>query len=124
MTYWILENLGTISLMESCTEDGVIIVDVRDLSDVETDVKKIQRKIETIAGLLAIGHKVVIRCVGGINRSNAIAIGVMTYLSPQGDLDTTWDFYWKIVKSVVPRMHITPNIERTIKKTLINIRSW
>jgi hypothetical protein len=29
MTYWIYEKLGVISLFESMTEEGVIIVDVR-----------------------------------------------------------------------------------------------
>jgi len=38
MTYWINEKLGVISLFESMTEEGVVIVDVRNISDVESDV--------------------------------------------------------------------------------------
>jgi predicted protein tyrosine phosphatase len=116
--YKITENLATCSLMESLTPEGWIIVDVRDLSDVSTDVKAIGKKIETIANLMAIGHNVCVRCVGGINRSNAIALGVLCYLYPQGDVDETWDYHFKFLKTKVGRAHITPNIERTIKKFL------
>ena len=117
-------NLATCSLFESCTPEGWVIVDVRDLSDVESNVNKIMKKIEVISGLLSIGCRVCIRCVGGINRSNCIAIAVMTYLDLHGDLEETWEFHWKYVKERVPRMHIVPNLERTCKKALKPIRNW
>lgn len=118
MTYWIWKNLGTIALIESMTEDGVIIVDVRDLTDVETDVAKIRKKIQAIAGLLSLGHRVAIRCVGGLNRSNAIAVSVMCFMHPQGDVDQSWNFHRDWAKAKVNRLHIVPDIERTCKKVL------
>ena len=124
MTSWIWENLGTIAILESCTEDGVIIVDVRDLNDGETDVKKVMKKIEIIGGLLAVGCRIAVRCVGGLNRSNCIAIAVMSYLVPHGDLEETWEFHWKFTKERVPRMHIVPELEKTCKKALKPIRQW
>lgn len=118
MTNWIWENLGTIALIESMTEDGVIIVDVRDLSDVETNVAKIKKKILIVSNLLCIGSRVAVRCVGGMNRSNAIAVAVMCYMQPQGDIDQSWNFHHNWAKMRNGRLHTTPDIERTIKKAL------
>ena len=118
MTNWIWDNLGTIALIESMTEDGIIIVDVRDLSDVETNVPKIKKKILIVSSLLCLGCRVAVRCVGGMNRSNSIALATMCYMNPQGTVDETWDFHFKFIKEKVGRLHITPNIERTCKKAL------
>ena len=90
----------------------------------ETNVKKVMKKIEIIGGLLAIGCRVCVRCVGGLNRSNCIAIAVMSYLVPHGDLEETWEFHWKFTKERVPRMHIVPELEKTCKKALKPIRQW
>lgn len=114
----ILDNLATISLFESNTPEGWVIVDVRDLSDVESDANKIKRKIELVTGILCNGYKACVRCVGGLNRSNAIAIGVMCYIEPHGSIDESWDFHYNFLKSQVNRAHITQEIERTVKKAL------
>ena len=122
MTNWILENLGTIALIESMTEDGVIIVDVRDLSDVETNVAKVKKKILVISNLMCIGHRVAVRCVGGINRSNCLAIAAMCYMDPQGDdVDQNWNFHSNWAKMKVHRLHYTPQLERTCKKALTEL---
>jgi hypothetical protein len=122
MTYWIIRNLGTISLLESMTEEGVIIVDVRDLKDDETDKFKIRKKIELIAGLMSLGHRVAVRCVGGMNRSNCMAIATLCYIEPHGDLDNTWNFHYDRVKAVCGRAHICPDLVDTTKKVLKAIR--
>lgn len=114
----ILDNLATCSIYESLTPEGWIIVDVRDLSDVERDSGRIKKKIETIGSLLCMGVNVCVRCVGGMNRSNAIALSVMCYVNPQGIVDESWDFHFKVLKEKVPRVYITPDIERTCKKVL------
>jgi len=117
--YKLWDNLATCSLLESMTPEGWIIVDVRDISDVESSIDKIRKKIEIVSNLLCLGYRVCIRCVGGINRSNAIAIGVMCYMVPKGgDVDETWDWHFSKLKAAVSRAHITHEIERTIKKFL------
>jgi hypothetical protein len=118
ITNWVWDNLGTIALIESLTEDGVIIVDVRDLSDIETNVAKVKKKIIIVSSLMGLGCRVAVRCVGGINRSNTIALAVMCYMNPQGDIDTTWDFHYNYLKVKVPRAHLVPNLTRTCKKAL------
>jgi hypothetical protein len=105
------------------TEEGVIIVDVRDLKDDETDKKKIQKKIELIAGLICLGHRVAVRCVGGINRSNCMAIATLCLIEPHGDINETWDFHFNHVKAVCGRAHICPDLIDTVKKTLRIMRS-
>lgn len=124
MTNWIWDELGTISLLESMTEEGTIIVDVRDLSDIETDVDKVKQKILIVANLLCMNHRIVVRCVGGINRSNAIALGVMCYMVPKGDLWETWEHHYKKLRKKVSRAYITPQLERTVKKALESLKRW
>lgn len=124
MTNWIWHELGTIALLESMTEEGVIIVDVRDLSDVETDVDKVKQKILIVANLLCMNYRIAVRCVGGINRSNGIALAVMCYMVPKGDLWETWEYHFKKLKKKVLRAHITPQLQRTIKKALESLRDW
>ena len=120
MTYWIWDNLGVISLFESMTEEGVIIIDVRDLSDVEKNVAKVQRKINIVTSLLCMGERVAVRCIAGMNRSCGIALGVMCYVLPNinDDVNATWEHYYKELKQKVGRCMITPQLERTIKKAL------
>ena len=119
VTYWITENLGIISLFESMTEEGIIIVDVRDLSDIERDVTKIMKKINIITSLLCSGERVAVRCIAGMNRSCGIALGVMCYLrNHNNNVDETWDYYFKLLKEKCPRCLITYQLERVIKKAL------
>lgn len=124
MTYWIWENLGIISLFESMTEEGVVIVDVRDLNDVEKNVEKVVQKINIVTSLLLLGERVAIRCVAGINRSCGIALGVMCYMGAykkfvkERDLSAEWNYTYKVLKAKVGRAMITPQLERTIKAAL------
>jgi len=119
MTYWIWEKrLGIISLFESMTEEGVVIVDVRDLSDVEKSVEKVMNKINIVTSLLCTGERVAVRCIAGMNRSCGIALGVMCYMVKKGDLEETWEYNYEKLKSKVGRAMITPQFERTVKAAL------
>lgn len=119
MTYWIYEKLGIISLFESMTEEGVIIVDVRDLSDVEKSVEKVMNKINIISSLLCMGERVAVRCIAGMNRSCGITLGVMCYMGAKGaDVNETWDHHYKNLKSKVGRAMINPQFERVVKAAL------
>jgi len=119
MTYWINDKLGVISLFESMTEEGTIIVDVRDLSDVEKSIEKVMNKINVISSLLCMGEKVAIRCIAGMNRSCAIALGVMCYMGAKGtSVDETWEHHLKVLEHQVKRCQITPQLERTVKSAL------
>lgn len=122
MTYWINPQLGVISLYESMTEEGVIIVDVRDLSDVEKDVEKIKREIRLIANLLCAGERVAVRCVAGINRSCGIALGVMCYMG--SPIDDTWEHHYKTLRSRVGRCMITQQFERVVKRAVKELVGW
>ena len=122
MTFWIYEKLGIISLFESMTEEGTIIVDVRDLSDVEKSVGKVMNKINIITSLLCMGERVAVRCIAGMNRSCGIALGVMCYMGAKGqDVNETWNHHYKNLKSKVGRAKITPQLERTIKAALCRL---
>lgn len=114
----IWENLATCSIFE-LTLEGWIIVDVRDISDTERDINKARNKIELIAGLIVNGHKVVVRCIAGINRSNAFACAAMCLIMPQNnDLDATWNHHYDVVKGKVSRAQINSELIDTIKKAL------
>jgi len=71
--YWVRNNLGTCAWDEK-TPHGVTVVDVRDLSDHCNPVEKVAEKVYLVDFLMAHGYRVVVRCVAGMNRSNAIAI--------------------------------------------------
>ena len=120
MTNWIWDNLGTISLLESMTEEGVTIVDVRDMRDGCKDPYIVADKIRLVSGLLSNGRKVAIRCTAGMNRSNAIALGTMCYMVPHDDKDINnlWNHHLKVLKEKVPRAMILPTLERTVKRAL------
>lgn len=119
MTYWINERLGLISLFESMTEEGVIIVDVRDISDVEKNFKRVMNKINIATSLLLLGERVAIRCIAGMNRSCAIALGVMCYTgAKRKSVDEAWEHHLKVLKAKVKRCMITPQLERTVKIAL------
>lgn len=117
MTFWIWQHLGTCSMFE-LTEEGVVVIDVRDLSDTETNVQRVKDRINLIAGLLVNGNRIVIRCVAGINRSNTLACGVMCLLFPKEDLDETWNNQMEIVKGKVGRAQPNPSLIDTVKKAL------
>jgi len=114
--YKIWNELATCSLLESMTPEGWIIVDVRDLSDVETDVAKVKEKILIVANLLCLDKNIVVRCVGGINRSNAITLGVMCYMVPKGDLWETWEHHLKKLKKKLDVLRLLRKWNEPLRK--------
>jgi len=118
MTYWIWDNLGTCSITEY-TIEGIIVIDVRDLKDGHENLGKIKHKLITICGLLAMGHRVVIRCMAGMSRSNALACGVMCLLGGMH-----WDEGEKLVKSKVPRCTINLDFADSVKNVIKQMRGW
>jgi len=122
MTHWITDQLGTIGIFHSFTEEGVVIYDVRDILDEEKDIEIIKRKITIICCLLTAGERVAVRCAGGLNRSNCIAIGVLCYMNPWGtNLDEVWDHNYKKVKEAIPHALISQTLIDTTKKALISL---
>ena len=96
--------------------DSWQILDVRDLFDDDSNsLKDYKEKIDLAWDLIQKHGKVVICCVAGISRSNAVALGVLVkYFN--------MDFYeaWELVKSKVPIANIDPaHIEKL--KQLFNV---
>lgn len=105
--------------MFELTEEGCVVMDVCDLSDTEKDIRRIKDRIRLIAGLVVNGYRVVVRCVAGINRSNAFACAAMCLIMPQNeDLDTTWNHHLEVVRGKVGRAQINPELVDSIKKAL------
>lgn len=121
---WVTDKLMVIAITESWTPEGVIIVDVRDLSDVETDTEKIKRKIIIIANLICAGHKVAVRCNAGMNRSCTVAITALCYMNPAVDLDELWNTYYDLVKEKIPRMLSMIELQDTCRKALKELCAW
>jgi len=92
------------------------VADVRDLYDDDSnDLEDYEKKIDLAWELLQKNGRVVICCVAGISRSNAIALGVLVKYFAM-------DFYdaWELVKERVPRANINPNHISKLKK-LFNV---
>ena len=121
--FQITEFLATCDIAELPPE-GWVTVDVRDLKDYEKDTEKIKQKIMFVTGLWAMGAKVCIRCVCGMNRSNTIAIATLCYVDSRSeDIDEDWEIHRKYVKRKVPRLLTELDIEKTAKKALTQLYS-
>ena len=92
------------------------VADVRDLYDDDSNSLEDYEKMIDLAWELIQKHgRVVICCVAGISRSNAIALGVLVkYFGI--------DFYdaWELIKKSIPRANINPNHITKLKK-LFNV---
>jgi predicted protein tyrosine phosphatase len=118
MVYWIWNNLGTCNMLESYTEEGVIIVDVRDLNDsAENTVEAVKKKITLVGNLLACGERVIVRCLAGMSRSNSIACGAMMLFTREHG----WNHYWHVVEKACPRARQNLEFVDTVKKALEEI---
>ena len=112
------DRLATCSLLESCTPEGWIIVDVRDLIDGKgNDVEKVKMKIILISNLLSVGQKVVVRCIAGMSRSNTIACAAMVCMIPTHD----WTYHWEKIQKKCPRAFANLEFTDTVKKALLEI---
>lgn len=116
MVYWIWTNgLGTINMVENNTEVGVIIVDVRDLSDDgKNGIDAVADKISLVANLVASGYKVVVRCQAGMSRSNTIACAAMLMINTE----MNWTEAWKKIEKACPRARLNMDLMDISKKAL------
>ena len=113
--YWIWDNLGTCALTESCTPEGVVIVDVRDLLDNnKADLEAVKMRITLVQNLMSAGFKVCVRCIAGMSRSNLIACAAMTAFSFHD-----WDYCWDQVKKKCPRANENTGFIEVVKKALL-----
>jgi len=111
------DHLATCNILESMTPEGWIIVDVRDIKDgTGNDIEAIKTKIQIIANLLSVGQKVVVRCCGGISRSNTIACAVMVFMLNIDGRD--FAYHWAKVRKACPRALINMGFFDEVKKAL------
>jgi protein-tyrosine phosphatase len=88
------------------------VSDVRDLDDDDSNsLEDYEKKIDLAWELIEKQGRVVICCVAGISRSNAIALGVLVKYFDM-------DFYdaWELVRQRVPRANINPSHISKLKK--------
>jgi len=107
--YKILENLATdglgqpseLSAYVKCEIDFIDdyrIVDVRVLRELDTpSSSEYKLNIMRVARYLELGEKVVVCCSHGMNRSNAIALGVLVQYFKMDFFKT-----WELIESRVP----------------------
>lgn len=116
--YFIWNNLATCNLIESCTPEGWIVVDVRDLTDgPENDIEVVKIKIMLVANLMTSEQKVVVRCLAGMSRSNSIACAAMMLMGN----DKTWDHWWNVVEKKCPRARQNLEFVDIVKKALLGL---
>lgn len=116
MIYWINNHVGTASLAEvkKITQKNCIIISVIHLSDYYNPPEQIYLTIKKMMPLFYIpNNKIVINCIAGVNRSNAIATTILAYF-----YRLNWDEMFKIVKQAVPRAQVTPELRESCIKAL------
>ena len=112
--YWITENLGTASLPEKEfieRVDGVKIELVTDLADGKQENKgQFKSKVNHVGKLIKDGNKVIVMCVGGMSRSNAVALA---YLVKNGmEFNEAWD----LIRDKVPIAQINMDLIDFVKE--------
>jgi len=113
MMYWILEGkLGTCALCEE-TPEGAIIVDVRDLEDNWNEPEEIRKKVKIILKAINMGQPVIIRCMAGISRSNALAVTTLCRMNGKN-----WNENEMIVRQLVKRFQINMSLRDACKKAV------
>lgn len=115
--YWITENLGTASLPEKEQiekMENIKIELVTDLIDGKQENRgQFKSKVNHVEKLIKKGNKVIVICVGGMSRSNAI---VLAYLVKNG-----MDFYesWDLIREKVPIAQISMDLIDFIKENYL-----
>lgn len=113
--YWITENLGTASLPEFEAVKklkDVVVVLVKDLKDGKQESKSLfESKVKKVEWVINKKHKkCVIICVGGMSRSNAVALA---YLVKKGmDFDEAYNLIRKKVNIAQINMDLIDHIKQ------------
>lgn len=112
--YWITKNIGTASLPELEQVKKLKNVEVELVTDL-IDGKQVNKgqfnsKVKHIEGIIKKGKKVVIICVGGMSRSNSVALA---YFVKNG-----MDFYEakKLIEEKVPIARINMDLFDYVRK--------
>lgn len=112
--FWITKNLGTASLPE--------LEEVKKLKDVKVELvtdlidgKQVNKgqfksKVNHIEKIIKSGKKVVIICVGGMSRSNAVALA---YLVKSG---MDFDRAYNLIREKVPIAQISVDLTDFVKQ--------
>src|SRR4051812_29136976 len=75
---WITPSLGTAPALDVQLDDGMALVDVRDLVDKGgNQIDAVRQKIAAGVAALQSGKRTVVACDYGISRSNAVAMGIL-----------------------------------------------
>ncbi|MFA5175934.1 MAG: dual specificity protein phosphatase family protein [Candidatus Nanoarchaeia archaeon] len=116
--YWITKNLGTAPLREFekiKKLKNVEIEIVRDLIDGKQINKgQFQSKVRHVENIIKKKKKAVIICIGGMSRSNAVAL---VYLIKNG---MNFDEAYNLIKEKVLIVRIRPDLMKFIKKEYLN----
>ena len=106
--YWITENLGTASLPELDMVKKLENVKVELVTDLidgkQVNKGQLKSKVKHIEQIIKKGKKVVIICVGGMSRSNAVALA---YLVKQG---MDFDKAYNLIREKVPIARINMDL--------------
>ena len=119
--YWITPQLGSMSELDGCPKDAVIL-DVRDFYDGPGNKPKdVWKRIKQGFDIIQSGKRCAVQCTAGISRSNSIAAGILAVLkwSGQGrddDLGVTLHYMdcLSLVRSKVLRAYPNPEIIATV----------
>lgn len=119
----ITKNLATAGWSDNIPL-GWRTVDVwKNISDNEIFIKPVKDKIKEVLSLLSKGQKVCIRCACGMNRSNTLAVAVLTYLDRNsGLIKVKWLRYRNLVISKVDRAWLNPDLEYTCQQAVKELK--
>src|SRR3989344_169745 len=117
--YWITKNLGTASLPELETVEKLENVEVELVADLK-DGKQLNKgqfesKVNHVEKIINKGNRAVIICVGGMSRSNAVALA---YLVKSG---MEFDKAYNLIKIKVPIARINTDLVDFVKGKYLKV---
>jgi len=117
--YWITKDLGTASLPELETVEKLENVEVELVADLK-DGKQLNKgqfesKVNHVEKIINKGNRAVIICVGGMSRSNAVALA---YLVKSG---MEFDKAYNLIKIKVPIARINTDLVDFVKGKYLKV---
>ena len=116
--YWITKNLGTAALPElDAVEklENVKVELVRDLKDgKQVNKGQFESKVNHVEKIIKKGKKAVIICVGGMSRSNSVALA---YLVKSG---MDFNKAYNLIREKVPIARINMDLIDFVKENYVN----
>ncbi len=118
--YWITNNLGTASLpeLEEVKKlENVKVELVTDLIDgKQLNIGQFKSKVNHIEKIIKDGKRAVIICVGGISRSNAVALAYLV----KNEMD--FEKAYNLIKEKVPISQIAMDLIDFLKENYVKNR--